>query len=120
MAAGVSRPRYPRKDANHADIESEFRARGFSVLDVSRLAGDRLDLVVGKWGITTLVEIKDGDKVPSARKLKESEQATFDTWLGRSPDLIEYVGDVAVLDHQMRTESVAQSAGLGMAALSGR
>jgi len=38
--------------------------------------------VVGFRGVTVLVELKDGDKVPSARKLTADQQRFHDTWAG--------------------------------------
>jgi len=40
------------------------------------------DIVVGFRGKTYLIEIKDGSKPPSKRKLTEEEQFFFDVWVG--------------------------------------
>jgi hypothetical protein len=40
------------------------------------------DLLVGYKGFTILMEVKDGGKVPSARKLTDAEQKFFNEWEG--------------------------------------
>lgn len=40
------------------------------------------DLIVGYQGRTVLMEIKDGNKPPSARKLTDNEQKFHDEWPG--------------------------------------
>jgi hypothetical protein len=40
------------------------------------------DLLVGFRGVTILMEVKDGQKVPSARRLTPAEQKFFDEWRG--------------------------------------
>jgi hypothetical protein len=70
-----------RVDANQEQIVSALRARGAGVRVISQ--GDGIpDLLVGYRGYTILMEVKDGQKVPSARKLTPAEQKFFDDWQG--------------------------------------
>ena len=62
--------RYNRKvDANHSAIVSALEQIGVGVLDTSGAADGWSDLVTFQRGIMRAVEIKDGEKPPSARKL---------------------------------------------------
>lgn len=49
------------------------------------------DLLISYKGETLLFEIKDGNKVPSKRKLTNNEQNFFDTWTGGILAVIENV-----------------------------
>jgi hypothetical protein len=70
-----------RIDANQNQIVDAMRKAGAVVRIISQ--GDGIpDLLVGYKGYTILMEVKDGDKVPSARKLTEPEQKFFDDWRG--------------------------------------
>ena len=70
-----------RIDANQNKIVDALRKAGAVVRIISQ--GDGIpDLLVGYKGYTILMEVKDGDKVPSARKLTEAEQKFFDDWRG--------------------------------------
>jgi len=70
-----------RIDANQNQIVDAMRKVGAVVRIISQ--GDGIpDLLVGYKGFTILMEVKDGDKVPSARKLTEAEQKFFDDWQG--------------------------------------
>ena len=70
-----------RIDANQNQIVDALRKVGAVVRIISQ--GDGIpDLLVGYKGYTILMEVKDGDKVPSARKLTEAEQKFFDDWRG--------------------------------------
>jgi hypothetical protein len=72
-----------RTDANQTRIVNALRDVGASVAITSG-AGDGLpDLLVGFRGDTFLLEIKDGDKPPSKRKLTRDEQWFVDHWTGR-------------------------------------
>ena len=70
-----------RIDANSNEIVNALRKAGAFVRIISQ--GDGIpDLLVAYKGYTVLMEVKDGDKVPSARKLTEAEQKFFDEWTG--------------------------------------
>jgi hypothetical protein len=70
-----------RIDANQEKIVAALRAMGATVRIVTQ--GNGLpDLLVGFRGVTILMEVKDGQKVPSARKLTPAEQKFFEEWRG--------------------------------------
>jgi len=70
-----------RIDANQNAIVDALRKAGASVRIISQ--GDGIpDLLVGYDGFTVLMEVKDGDKPPSARKLTDAEQKFFNEWRG--------------------------------------
>jgi Holliday junction resolvase len=74
--------RYANKiDDNQNDIVDALRKAGATVRIVSQ--GNGLpDLLVGYRGVTILMEVKDGNKVPSARKLTDAEDKFFREWTG--------------------------------------
>jgi hypothetical protein len=71
-----------RKDANHNSIADLFLAAGASVTDTSQLGKGFPDMVVGIYGINILIEVKDGEKVPSKQKLTDAEFEFFSKWKG--------------------------------------
>jgi hypothetical protein len=73
--------RAAKVDANQTPVVKAFRDLGCSVKIVSQLKGF-VDVVVGKHEINVLVEIKDGDKVPSKQKLTDDSKDFFDSWKG--------------------------------------
>jgi hypothetical protein len=73
---------YKRTDANHAFIVAVFRAMGCSVQSIASVGNGCPDVLVGKDGWTVPVEIKDGNKPPSARKLTENEEIWKANWKG--------------------------------------
>lgn len=75
--------RAARVDANHGEIIDAFRAFGFSVADTSRLGGGFPDCVIARNKKTALVEIKDGKKSASKRKLTTDEAQFLAGWRGR-------------------------------------
>lgn len=80
--------RAARIDANQDQIVSALRAAGATVRVVTQ--GNGLpDLLVGYRGFTILMEVKDGKKVPSARKLTEAEKKFFDEWRGGMLAIVE-------------------------------
>ncbi len=81
-------------DANQSEIVDTFRKLGCSVKCTHTLAEGFPDLVVGISGETAIVEVKDGAKPPSARKLTIDEILFQDTWRGSPVKIIETVDDV--------------------------
>ena len=65
-----------RRDANHAAVVQFLADVGVEVLDLHTLAG-ALDLLVGVRGVLYLVELKDGLKPPSRRRVTKREQETI-------------------------------------------
>lgn len=81
-----------RIDANQNKIVDALRKAGAVVRIISQ--GDGIpDLLVGYRGYTILMEVKDGDKVPSARKLTEAEQKFFDDWRGGMLTIVNSVDE---------------------------
>ena len=73
---------HPRLDANHNEIVSALRTAGASVQSLASIGGGCLDLLVGVRGVTTVMEIKDGNKPPSKKRLTTDEQRWYDAWNG--------------------------------------
>jgi hypothetical protein len=73
--------RAARRDDNEVEIVKALRACGAVVRYVTQ--GDGIpDLLVGYHGYTILMEVKDGNKPPSARKLTDAEAKFFEEWTG--------------------------------------
>ena len=85
-----------RVDTNQSEIVRAFRKLGWSVLIISQLK-NCCDLFVSKNGRTIAIEIKDGNKPPSQRKLTDGEIEFRDNWQGEWM-LIESVDDVRELN----------------------
>jgi len=78
---GASDLRARRKDANHTEVGDFLRERGFSVLDLAQ-HGISCDYAVSCPGFAALLEVKDGTKPPSARKLTPEEERLKANWQG--------------------------------------
>lgn len=84
--------RAARVDENQSDIVAALRAIGATVRVISQ--GDGIpDLLVGFMGKTILLEVKDGKKPPSARKLTPAEQKFFDEWRGGTLVIVNTVDE---------------------------
>ena len=82
-----------RIDANQGVIVAALRGVGASVAITSGAGNGLPDLIVGFRGETFLLEVKDGAKVPSAKRLTEAEQTFVDNWRGRPVVIVETVAD---------------------------
>lgn len=74
--------RAARVDHNQTDIVNAYRRAGCSVAITSQLGKGFPDIVVGKYSLSSLVEIKDGQKSPSSQKLTEDEARFHSKWKG--------------------------------------
>ena len=72
-----------RVDANQGVIVEALRGAGASVQSLAMVGHGCPDVVVGKGGRNWLMEIKDGAKPPSARKLTPDEDRWHDKWRGQ-------------------------------------
>lgn len=69
-------------DDNQKEIIQALRDVGASVFVTSGVGGGFPDIVVALRGVNYLMEIKDGEKYPSQRKLNATEQDFHDRWQG--------------------------------------
>lgn len=91
-----------RIDANQNSIVKALRAKGATVRVVSQ--GDGLpDLLVGYKGETALLEVKDGDKPPSARTLTNAEEKFFTEWTGGMLVIVNSVQEALDVLHKIDT-----------------
>jgi hypothetical protein len=84
--------RAARVDENQGLIVKALRACGATVRIITQ--GDGIpDLLVGYQGHTILMEVKDGNKPPSARQLTPAEQNFFDQWTGGKLFIVKSVDE---------------------------
>lgn len=75
--------RAARVDDNQAEIVKTLRYVGCSVTSLASIGRGCPDIVVGYNGVNYLMEIKDGSKPPSKRKLTPDEQTWHEEWRGQ-------------------------------------
>jgi Holliday junction resolvase len=81
--------RAARIDANQEQVVSALRAAGATVQSLAGVGVGVPDLLVGYQGKTLLLEVKDGKKPPSERRLTEDQVRWHGAWNG---------GPLAVVD----------------------
>ena len=97
--------RKSRPDSNQVAIITALREKGASVLLLHQLGKGCPDFLLGWRGCNYLIEIKDGSKPPSQRKLTPDEREFVTNWRG-NVHIIETVGDaIAMLDQLYSWES---------------
>ena len=85
----------PKKvDANQPAIVAAFRRMGATVQHLHTLGKGAPDLLIGINGVNGLVEVKDGEKPPSKRRLTGDEQDWHDGWKGQVC-IVESIDDAA-------------------------
>jgi len=78
-----------KPDRNHAHIRDGLRELGFSVADTQKVGGGFPDLVVGRWGLSVLVEVKW-----PGESLTPSEIRWWSEWTGAGIPEANYIDDV--------------------------
>lgn len=82
-----------RVDDNQPEIVRALRKVGATVESMANLGCGLPDILVGFQGETHLMEIKDGAKPPSKRKLTKDEEKFFGNWRGGSLSVVESIED---------------------------
>jgi len=90
------------KDSNHSEVVKAMRACGASVHAIESVEAGLPDLVVGIFGITELVEVKDGSKTQSKQRLNEDQAKWHSSWKGRPVQVVRSVDDALALVARMR------------------
>lgn len=75
--------RAKRVDNNQKKIVEHLRRLGISVQHLHTIGQGCPDLLLGFRNQNYLIELKDGKKKPSAKKLTPDEQEFFDGWRGQ-------------------------------------
>ena len=89
--------RAARTDKNHDDIVQALRAVGATVQSLAAVGSGVPDLLVGFRKQTFLVEVKDGQASPSAKKLNPAQVIWHHNWTGGSLAVVESVEDALKL-----------------------
>ncbi len=72
-----------RVDGNHSAIVKALRQAGCAVCDLSGVGKGCPDLLVSRSGENWLLEVKDGSKSPSERRLTPDQEKWHAEWRGR-------------------------------------
>ena len=75
-----------RRDGNERRVIDALRACGAYVKQINDAGA--FDLLVHYRGYTLLLEVKDGNKPPSARALTPAEQKFHDEWPGENLHIV--------------------------------
>lgn len=69
-------------DANHNEVREHLEKNGYTCFSTAQLGHDFPDLIVARDKFTGLVEVKDGSKPPSRRKVSHGQESFRKTWPG--------------------------------------
>ena len=90
--------RAAKVDANQKIIVKALRDAGATVQHLHAVGAGCPDLLVGHRGLSHLVEVKDGKKPPSARKLTPDQVVWHRDWRGSPVHVVKSVTEaLAVL-----------------------
>jgi hypothetical protein len=71
-----------RADRNQPEIVDTLRKLGFMVHHLHEVGSGMFDLLIEKYGLHILVEVKDGLKPPSGRELTKAQRRFHFAWRG--------------------------------------
>jgi Holliday junction resolvase len=74
--------RAAKVDRNQAEVVAALRKAGCTVQLLHRVGQGCPDLLVARGGVNVLIEVKDGKKPPSERKLTADQVAWHRDWRG--------------------------------------
>ena len=92
---GKTMRRAARRDDNEKQIIDALRRCGAYVKVIND--DGTFDLLVAYHGATLLLEVKDGAKPPSARKLTDAEQKFHDEWPNDNLHVVNSVDEALAL-----------------------
>ena len=87
--------RAARRDANETEIIQAMREAGAYVKAINDEG--LFDLLVSHCGKTLLIEVKDGAKPPSARRLTDAEAKFHNEWPGSDLYIVNSVEEALAL-----------------------
>lgn len=98
--------RAAKVDANQAEIVAALRKVGCTVQPLHQVGGGCPDLLCARFGRNLLMEVKDGSKPPSERRLTPLQERWLRDW--RGPVVVvtsvsEALQAVAVMDRSIDT-----------------
>jgi hypothetical protein len=93
--------RAARKDANEVELRKLWLRIGGSWLPITPVEGGEPDALLGFRGRQRLVELKDGSKPPSARKLRSNQVEWHRTWHGEPVSVVLDSSDLERLAKEM-------------------
>ena len=94
--------RAAKVDANQPRIVDDLRQCGYSVQPLHTVGQGCPDLLVGAHGICVVLEVKDGEKPPSAQRLTPDEEKWHVAWKGQKAVVRCFDEAVAVIEEQVR------------------
>lgn len=80
-------------DRNQAEIVAALRAVGCSVVPMHAVGEGCPDLAVGRAGVSYWIEVKDGARPPSERRLTPAQVRWHAEWRGKPPVVVTSVAE---------------------------
>lgn len=95
-------------DANQTAIVKALRQIGCTVQSLAAVGDGVPDLLVGAYGQTLLMEVKDGKKPPSARRLTEDQLVWHGAWTGGPVAIVTDIESAIRAARAMREPACAE------------